>query len=113
METCSTWEISTLDLPDRQTEANLREFIMDIPDLAQPATQLFYEVNKMFSKDSHIFQFNPSRGQQAREVVAGLLVFLKASGMGSSQRKNFTSFSMTVQLKGPETPGGMTKTYVW
>jgi len=60
IETCSTWEISTLDLTDRQTDANLRQFIMNIPDPAQPATKLFHAVSKMFSRDGHIFHFHPS-----------------------------------------------------
>jgi len=60
METCSTWEISTLDLTECQTDMNLRQFIMNIPDSAQPATKLFHAVSKMFSRDGHIFHFLPS-----------------------------------------------------
>jgi len=112
METCSTWEISTLNLPDRQTEANLQQFIMNIPDPAQPATNLFYAVNEMFSKDGHIFQFHPSHSQQAQEVVAGLLVFLKGLWDGIIPMKKFHKFSMMAQSNSPAMPGGMTKTYV-
>jgi len=92
METCSTWEISTLDLTDRQTDANLRQFIMNIPDPGQPATKLFHAVSKMFSRDGHIFRFHPSRSQQAREVVAGLLVFLKGLWEGLIPTNKFHKF---------------------
>jgi len=49
---------------------------MNILDLMQPACKLFHAVNKMYIQDGYIFQFHPSQSQQAREVVAGLLVFL-------------------------------------
>jgi len=65
---------------------------MNILDLAQPATKLFHAVNKMFSKDRHIFRFHPSRSQQAREVVAGLLVFLKGLWEGIIPTKKFHKF---------------------
>jgi len=94
METCSTWEISTLDLKDRQTDANLRQFIMNIPDPAQPNTKLFNVVSKMFSRDGHIFCFHPSQSQQAREVVAGLLVFLKGLWEGLIPTNKFHKFFM-------------------
>jgi len=45
METCSTWEIATLDLIDQQTQATLRQIIMNIPDLTNPAGKLFHAVN--------------------------------------------------------------------
>jgi len=92
METCSTWEISTLELTDHQMEANLHQFIMNIPNLAQPATKLFHAVNKMFSRDGHIFRFHLSCSQQAREVVAGLLVFLKGLWEGVIPTKKFHKF---------------------
>ncbi len=92
METCSTWEISMLDLTDHQTNANLRQFIMNILDPGQPATKLFHAVSKMFSRDRHIFRFHPSRSQHAREVVAGLLVFLKGLWEGLIQTNKFHKF---------------------
>jgi len=49
---------------------------MNIPDLMQPACKLFHAVNKMYIRDGYIFQFHSSHSQQAREVMAGLLVFL-------------------------------------
>jgi len=76
METCSTWEPATINLIDRQTQATLQQIIMNIPDLVHPASKLFHTVNKMYSRDGFIFRFHPSKSQQAREVVAGLLVFL-------------------------------------
>jgi len=92
METCATWEISMLNLQDCQMEANLQQFIMNIPDLVQPATKLFHAVNKMFSQDGHIFQFHPSCSQQAQEVVAGLLVFLKGLWEGIIPTNKFHKF---------------------
>jgi len=76
METCSTWEIATLELTDQETQANLQQIIMNIPDPINPKCKLFHTINKMFIRDGYIFRFHPSQSQQAREVVAGLLVFL-------------------------------------
>jgi len=92
METCSTWEIATLNLINRQTQATLRQIIMNIPDPTNPAGKLFCAVNKMFIRDGYIFRFHPSRIQQAREVVAGLLVFLKGLWRGTINAEKFHKF---------------------
>jgi len=63
-----------------------------ILDPAQPATKLFHAVNKMFSRDGHIFWVHPSRTQQAWEVVAGLLVFLKVLWEGIIPNNKFHKF---------------------
>jgi len=55
METCSTWEPATLDLIDKQTQANLQQIIMNIPDPVQPTCKLFHAVNKMYIHDGFIF----------------------------------------------------------
>jgi len=65
---------------------------MNIPDLAQPATKLFHAINKMFSRDRHIFQFHPSHSQQAWDIVAGLLVFLKGLWEGIIPTNKFHKF---------------------
>jgi len=62
METCSTWEIATLELMDQETQANLHQIIMNIP---YPMNKLLHAVNKMFICDGYIFRFHPSRSQQA------------------------------------------------
>jgi len=36
METCTMWEIATLDLEDHSMEATLRQLIMNIPDPVNP-----------------------------------------------------------------------------
>ncbi len=76
METCSTWEIATLELMDQETQADLCLIIMNVLDPINPKCKLFHAVNKMFIRDGYIVRFHPSRSQQARKVVAGLLVFL-------------------------------------
>jgi len=65
---------------------------MNIPDPVQPASKLFHAVNKMYSRDGFIFRFHPSRGQQAREVVAGLLVFLTGLWDGMINTTKFHKF---------------------
>jgi len=92
METCSTWEVATVDLIDRQTQANLRQIIMNIPDPVQLTCKLFHTVNKMYIRDGYIFRFHPSRSQQAREVVAGLLVFLKGLWNDTIDMHKFNRF---------------------
>jgi len=77
MELCLTWEIATLELPDKTLHANLRQLIPAIPDLDHPCQQLFHSVSKTFMEDGHIFHFHPSKSQHTRGVVMGLLVFLK------------------------------------
>jgi len=54
METCTTWEIASLDLEDHSTEAMLRQLIMNILDPANPKSRLFHSVNKMFIKSEYI-----------------------------------------------------------
>ena len=75
-ETCLSWEISTLDLYDSALKTDLRTLIHLIPDPDRPGESLFHAVNKMSRRDGFIFRFNPAKSQTAREVVAGLLVFL-------------------------------------
>jgi len=82
METCITWEILNLDLEDHSTEATLRQMIMNIPDPANPASQLFHSINKMFNKMDYIIRFHPTRSQNARDVVAGLCMYLKGLWQG-------------------------------
>jgi len=60
METCTTWEIETLDLEDHSMEATLRQLIMNIPDPVNSKSWLFYSVNKMFIKLEYILRFHPS-----------------------------------------------------
>jgi len=46
----------------------------------------------MLIRDGYIFWFHPSRSQQAREVVAGLLVFLKGLWQGTINTDKFHKF---------------------
>jgi len=92
METCTTWEIASLDLADHSTEATLRQLIMNIPDPANPKSRLFHSVNKMFIKSEYILRFHPSRSQNARDVVAGLCVYLKGLWQGIVDVNKFNKF---------------------
>jgi len=92
METFSTWELATLKLNDRATQANLCQFIMNIPDPVNPKCKLFHAVNKMFSWDRHIFRFHPSWTQHAWEVVVGLLVFLMGLRASAIETMKFHKF---------------------
>jgi len=77
MESCLTWEIATLELPDKTLQATLCQLILAIPDPEQPHQKLFHLVSKTFTEDGHIFCFHPSKSQHAQGVITGLLVFLK------------------------------------
>jgi len=92
METCSTWEPATINLIDRQTQAMLQQIIMNIPDPVQPMGKLFHAINKMYSREGFIFRFHHSRSQQAREVVARLLVFLTRLWEGMINTAKFHKF---------------------
>jgi len=92
METCITWEIATLDLKDHTTEASLWQIIMNIPDPANPASQLFHLVNMMFIKNRAILHFHPSRSQNVRDVVAGLCVYIKGLWQGVVDEHKFNKF---------------------
>jgi len=92
METCITWELSTLDLVDSTTGANLRQFIMNIPDPERPGERLFHAVNKMLRHDGYIFCFNPNKSQSAREIVAGLLVYLQGMWTPTVAPAKFNKF---------------------
>jgi len=65
---------------------------MNIPDPINPKIKLFHMVNKMFICNGYIFQFHPSWSQQAREVVAGLLVFLTGLWCGTINTMKFHKF---------------------
>jgi len=66
METCISWEIATLNLPDKSLGANLWHLIMNIPDPENPSERLFHAVNKMFHHDGCIFQFHPQKPNSER-----------------------------------------------
>jgi len=65
---------------------------MNILDPTNPAGKLFHTINKMFIRDGYIFWFHPSRSQQACEVVAGLLAFLKGLWHGTINAEKFHKF---------------------
>jgi len=79
METCILWELSMLALLDTSLGANFCHLIMNIPDPEKPGEKLFHAINKMLRHDGYVFCFNPNCSQSAREVVAGLLVFLQGT----------------------------------
>jgi len=109
METCISCKIATIDLPDNTIGANLWHLIMNIPNPNKPTECLFHAVNKMFHHDGYIFCFNPSKSQCAREIIAGLLVFLQGTWKPMLAQRNSKSFSQVWQLKGPLTHGGIPK----
>jgi len=92
MESCMTWEIATLDLPEKTLQANLRQLVLAIPDPDHPHQKLFHSVSKTFTEDGHIFRFHPSKSQHARGVVTGLLVFLKGMWGQHLDTKKFNKF---------------------
>ncbi len=98
-ETCITWEIATIDLEDKTLRNSLRAILMNIPDPEHLDMKLFHSVNKMFKQDGYIFRFHPSRGQNAREVVAGLLVFLKGIWSGVVNVEKFNKFFSVTALE--------------
>jgi len=98
-ETCITWEIVTIDLEDKTLCNSLRAILMNILDPEHLDTKLFHSVNKMFKQDGYIFHFHPSRGQNAREVVAGLLVFLKGIWSGVVNVEKFNKFFSAMALE--------------
>ncbi len=92
METCLTWEITSLDLEDKTLCNSLQAILMNIPDPEGMTVKLFHSVNCMFKQDGYIFWFHPDRGQNAREMVAGLLVFLKGIWGGLIDVEKFNKF---------------------
>jgi len=92
METCLTWEIASLDLEDKTLYNSLRVILMNIPNPEDMMVKLFHSVNCMFKQDGYIFRFHPDRGQNAWEMVAGLLVFLKGIWGGLINVENFNKF---------------------
>jgi len=51
MDSCISWEVISLELVDKVTQASLHQLIMAIPDLDGPEQWLFYLVNKMYSNN--------------------------------------------------------------
>jgi len=92
MDMCITWEIATLDLEDHSTEATLRQIIMNIPDLANPVSRLFHSVNQMFNKNESILRFHPTCSQNARDVMAGLCIYIKGLWQGVINDQKFNKF---------------------
>jgi len=92
MESCMTWEIATLDLPEKHLQANLQQLVLAIPDPNKPHQHLFHSISKTFTEDSHIFCFHPSKSQHAQGMVTGLLVFLKGMWEEHMDTKKFHKF---------------------
>jgi len=55
MDSCISWEVTTLELFDKATQASLQQIIMAIPDLDCLEQWLFHLVNKMYSNNGYIF----------------------------------------------------------
>jgi len=72
---------------------------MNIPDPEHLDGNFFHSVNRMFKKDGFIFHFHPNRSQYAREIVAGLLVFLKGIWHGLIDGKKFNKFFSSSALE--------------
>jgi len=92
METCLMWEVAALDLEDHMTEATLCQMIMNLPDPSNPLQKLFHLVNMRFSQDAAILQFHPSKSQNARDVVAGLCIYLKGLWQGVIDDNKLNNF---------------------
>jgi len=113
METCSMWELATLDLIDQQTQATLLQIIMNILDPLQLTCKLFHVVNKVYIHDRYIFHFHPSQSQEVQEVVAGLLVFLTGLWDSTIITAKFHKFLQMVGPNRQKTLGGTLMHYVW
>jgi len=98
LQTCITWELSTINLEDCTLRTSLQYVLMNIPDLEKPSELLFHSVIKMMAKETFIFHFHPSKSQSAREVVAGLLVFLKGMWGGILPADKLHKFFMADAL---------------
>jgi len=111
-ETCITWEIATIDLINKTLRMSFRAVLMNIPDPTEPAAKLFHSVNITFNCDGYIFCFHPSHSQTARDVVAGLLVFLTGIWSGIIDPTKFHKFFRPRRLNGLMKCGGTPKTNV-
>jgi len=67
---------------DHSMEATLWQLIINLPDPGNPSSKLFHSVNMMVSKEAAILHFHPSKSQNARDVVAGLCIYLKGLWQG-------------------------------
>jgi len=96
---CIMWELSTINLEDRTLRTSLCYVLMNIPNPKKTSELLFHLVSKMVVKDTFIFHFHPSKSQLAREIIAGLLVFLKGIWGGilpaDKLHKFFTADTLT------------------
>jgi len=107
METCITWELLTLDLVDSTTGANLRQFIMNIPDPERPGEQLFHAINKMLRHNGYISISIPTKAKVPKKLWQDSLCIYKACGHQRSNRQNLISSLQVRQLKEQLTPGGI------
>jgi len=98
MDSCISWEVATLNLVDKAAKANLQQLIMSIPNLDWPEQWLFHSINKMYS-NRYIFHFKLAKAQSAREIVAGLLVFLKGIWKDQIDTEKFNKFFMFLAIK--------------
>jgi len=55
MDSCISWEVVTLNLVDKATQASVSQLIMAIPNLNGPEQRLFHSINKMYSNKRYIF----------------------------------------------------------
>jgi len=102
MDSCISWEVATLDLVDKATQASLWQIIMAIPDPDCLEQWLFHLVNKMYSNNGYIFRFKPTKLQSAREIVAGLLVFLKGIWKDHLDTEKFNKILMASAIERAE-----------
>jgi len=56
----------------------------------------------MYSNNGYIFRFKPTKSQSAREIVAGLLVFLKGIWQDHLDTEKFNKFFMASAIKRAE-----------
>jgi len=99
MDSCILWELATLDLANKATKTNLQQLIMAIPNPDWPEHWLFHSINKMYLNSSYIFCFKPAKAQSMREIVAGLLIFLKGIWKDHIDTENFNKFFTCSAIK--------------
>jgi hypothetical protein len=78
--TCTTWEMSTNLMLDRQEPKSgfsFRQLMMAIPSQVFLGTPLFHSIDKQWRSENGVtFTFLPENDADARNIVAGLLLFL-------------------------------------
>jgi len=82
--TAVTWEMTTnllLDKIDPACGISFRNLMMSLPPIDKPGTTLFHTIDRQFRSDNIMeFTFRPENASDARNIIAGLVPFLRDEG---------------------------------